>query len=554
MPTGADSEDAAAADGEHEELASANAALRAEVRVRERAEQRARRQERFLESIVENIPDMIFVKDAAELRFVLFNRAGEELLGHPRAELHGKNDHDFFPPEEAAFFIAKDREVLEQGRVFDIQEEPIHTGARGVRLLRTKKIPILDERGRPEYLLGISEDITERRRAEEQLRAIVVGTASVVGKDFFQELVRNLAQALDVPVVFVCTLLPSRAAARTLAVWKDGGLAENFDYALAGTPCEGVADDRVCVHVGGLRERFPDDAWLAELGAETYIGIPFVASSGEIVGSLGIVDTRRRDDHESMRPVLEIFANRAVAELERARAEQALVEQAAELSRSNAELDQFASVASHDLQEPLRKIQAFGQLLPDALGGEIPPAARDYLDRMLAAADRMQSLIHGLLAFSRVSTQPRAHAEVDLGEVAREVIGDLAMEAGARVTVGDLPSLRADRLQMRQLLQNLIGNALKFHKRGEPARVDVSARRIGGAWEIAVTDAGIGFEERYTDRIFRPFQRLHTAKEYQGTGIGLAICKKIAEHHGGTLRASSTPGEGSTFVVTLPAE
>src|ERR1700734_617207 len=181
MSTGPRSEETAADDGEreapspglseHDELARANAALRAEVLVREQAEQRARRQERFLESIVENIPDMIFVKDAAELRFVLLNRAGEELIGHARAELHGKNDHDFFPREEADFFIAKDREVLEQGRVFDIPEERIHTGGRGVRLLRTKKIPIADERGRPEYLLGISEDITDRRRAEEQLRA-----------------------------------------------------------------------------------------------------------------------------------------------------------------------------------------------------------------------------------------------------------------------------------------------------------------------------------------------------------------------------------------------
>ncbi len=270
-------------------------------------------------------------------------------------------------------------------------------------------------------------------------------------------------------MVFACTLL-TPGTARTLAVWQGGRLVENFEYALAGTPCEDVAGDHVCVYVGRLCERFPDDVWLAELGAETYIGIPFVASSGEVVGHLGIVDTRRRDDHATMRPVLEIFANRAVAELERARAEQALVEQAAELQRSNAELDQFAGVASHDLQEPLRKIQAFGQLLPGrARRRESRPAARDYLDRMLAAADRMQSLIHDLLAFSRVSTQPRVLAEVDLGHVAREVIADLHVEAGASVTVGDLPKVRADRLQMRQLLQNLIGNALKFHERGAPA-------------------------------------------------------------------------------------
>jgi signal transduction histidine kinase len=121
------------------------------------------------------------------------------------------------------------------------------------------------------------------------------------------------------------------------------------------------------------------------------------------------------------------------------------------------------------------------------------------------------------------------------------------------VALRDLPTVVADRLQMRQLLQNLIGNALKFHKRGEPAEVDISARRAGDAWEIVICDQGIGFDEKYLDRVFRPFQRLHSNKEYRGTGIGLAICKKIAEQHGGSIRARSAPGEGATFVVTLPA-
>lgn len=533
-------------------------ALRVEIEGREQAEHLVKQQERFLESIVENIPDMIFVKDAAELRFVRFNRAGEELLGFAREDLHGKNDYDFFPKDEADAFTAKDREVLRNGRVVDISEEPIHTRARGVRLLHTKKIPILDENGRPEYLLGISEDITERRRSEEQLRAIIEGTSSAIGKDFFEELVRHLTATLEVPIAFACTLVNGGredASARILAVWRDGKLGDPFEYPLVGTPCEGVVGNRACIYVGGLQARFPDDAWLVEVSAETYIGVPFVGSSGEVAGHLGIIDTRPRDDHARMLAVLQIFANRAVAELERARAEQALVDKAQELGRSNAELESFAYVASHDLQEPLRKIQAFGQLLPEAFGGEIPPAARDYLDRMLGAAGRMQALINDLLVYSRVTTQPRGLADVDLAQVAREVVGDLEVqiaESSARVAIGDLPTIEADRLQMRQLLQNLVGNALKFRRPGEPAVVDVSARHVDGAWELVVADQGIGFDEKYLDRIFRPFQRLHTRKDYVGTGIGLAICKKIAEHHGGSIRAAGKPGEGATFVVTLP--
>ena len=233
------------------------------------------------------------------------------------------------------------------------------------------------------------------------------------------------------------------------------------------------------------------------------------------------------------------------------------------LQRSNRELEQFASVASHDLQEPLRKIQAFGDRLQTRCAQGLGEQGRDYLTRMLSSATRMRSLIDALLSFSRVTTKAQPFAPVDLSATAQDVVSDLESRiegTGGRVEIGTLPTLEADPLQMRQLLQNLISNSLKFARPGEPPVVQVESRilpKVEGNGEISrfellVRDNGIGFEEVYLDRIFELFQRLHGRQEYEGTGMGLAICRKIVERHGGTITARSAPEEGATFVVNLP--
>lgn len=237
-----------------------------------------------------------------------------------------------------------------------------------------------------------------------------------------------------------------------------------------------------------------------------------------------------------------------------------------DLERSNGELQDFASVASHDLQEPLRKIQAFGDRLKARHGDELGPKGQDYLERMQAAAGRMQTLINDLLSFSRVTTRARPFVPVDVGGVVGEVLSDLETrieQTGGRVEIGDLPTIDADPMQMRQLMQNLIGNALKFHREGEPPVVTIRGRVLenGDAegWEeamceITVEDNGIGFDQKYADRIFTVFQRLHGRGQYEGTGVGLAICRKIVERHNGKLAARSVPGEGTLFTMTLPIE
>jgi PAS domain S-box-containing protein len=243
---------------------------------------------------------------------------------------------------------------------------------------------------------------------------------------------------------------------------------------------------------------------------------------------------------------------------ERRLAELTLQKQAKELARSNSELEQFAYVASHDLQEPLRKIQAFGDRLKIKCADSLSEDGRDYLGRMQNAAARMQTLIHDLLALSRVATHPQPFAAVDLHAVAWDVVSDLESrieQMGGRVELGALPAVMADRLQMSQLLQNLIGNALKFHKPGQRPVVQVHAEAVAGETplcRLVVEDNGIGFDEKYQERIFQVFQRLHGRNEYEGSGIGLAICRKIAERHGGSITAESKPGMGAKFIVMLP--
>jgi PAS domain S-box-containing protein len=241
---------------------------------------------------------------------------------------------------------------------------------------------------------------------------------------------------------------------------------------------------------------------------------------------------------------------------ERKRAEDEMRSFTKRLQQSNRELEDFAYVASHDLQEPLRKIQAFADLLKTKHGASVPPQARDYLDRMQSAAKRMQVLINDLLSFSRVTTKAKPFVPVSLGEIARDVAKDLEVrthETGGAIVIGDLPTIDADPLQMRQLLQNLAANALKFHREGVAPVVEIAAS-IGndGLCRLTVSDNGIGFEEKYAERIFTMFERLHGRAKYEGTGIGLAICRKIAQRHGGDIEARSTLGEGAAFTVTIP--
>jgi signal transduction histidine kinase len=241
---------------------------------------------------------------------------------------------------------------------------------------------------------------------------------------------------------------------------------------------------------------------------------------------------------------------------------QELAEYAARLEMSNQDLEAFAFAASHDLQEPLRKIKSFGNILIRSMDSERHPEDLSFITRINDAAERMSSMIDALLTYSRVATNAQPSIEVNLDEVVQEVVSDLEIQinrTSGKVVVSKLPKVKAEPTQMRQLMQNLISNALKFHHPDLPPLVKISGRNIdrsehrkGPGVEIKIEDNGIGFSIENAEKIFQPFKRLHNRKQYEGSGIGLAICRKIVERHDGSLTASSVPGKGSTFIVILP--
>ena len=240
---------------------------------------------------------------------------------------------------------------------------------------------------------------------------------------------------------------------------------------------------------------------------------------------------------------------------ERERIERSLAVQADKLRRSNEELEHFAYVASHDLQEPLRIIVSYLQLIERRYKDKLDEDGERFIQSTVNGAERMRALIRGLLQYSRVGTKGKDFVEADMETVldeALENLGRAVQDTGAVIERSALPHVRGDSMQLVQLFQNLIGNAMKFHREGEKPRVSIAATKGRGAWEFTVADNGIGIEKQYGDRIFALFQRLHTRDQYKGTGIGLAVCKRIVERHQGRIWFTSEPGRGTTFHFSLP--
>jgi PAS domain S-box-containing protein len=287
---------------------------------------------------------------------------------------------------------------------------------------------------------------------------------------------------------------------------------------------------------------------------------PWYDAAGDVGGIVIFSEdiTERKQAEEELRKSkddLELRVNERTSELRVSN--RALMEYAAKLERLNDELQEFAFVASHDLEEPLRKIQTFGLMLARKYQEHLGEQGRDYLIRITRAAKRMSDLLRSLLDYSRIASQPGPFEPVGLAELTSEAVSDLELvinQAGGTVEIGDLPHIDADAVQIRRLLQNLIANSMKYCKDSEKPVVRVYGHSSGTRCTIFVEDNGLGFEEEYADRIFRPFQQLHGRNEYEGTGMGLAICRKIVEHHGGSITAKSMLGKGATFIVQLPVK
>jgi PAS domain S-box-containing protein len=327
-------------------------------------------------------------------------------------------------------------------------------------------------------------------------------------------------------------ILVNESMARILGTTREQVLGENFNdneswkiSGLLGSACEAVAS-----------------------GNETRREIHMINSSDEEIW----LDCRFTPFYSNGEPHLLLSVDDITISKQ---AEVSLQVYAAKLEQSNRDLQEFAYIASHDLQEPLRKVLAFGDRLTKKYGDVLDETGRDYLKRMRDASQRMQTLINDLLTFSRVSTRAQPFTKVDLNSLIQDVISDLEIQIDrtqGKVEISDLPKIECDPTQMHQLIQNLINNGLKFHQEDIPPLIQVTANILKRKCKIFIKDNGIGFDMQYLDRIFKPFQRLHGRAEYEGSGMGLAICRRIVERHGGEITATSALGEGSTFIVTLP--
>ena len=418
---------------------------------------------------------------------------------------------------------------------------------------------------------GLNEELNKRKQAERALsmqRQDLVRSNDVLGMH-----VQARAQEME-KMQRRYELILNSAGEGICGVDSNGRVA--FVNPVAARILGGRIDNFVGLPVTelfpGMKSAEPADT------EEVHNGHPSQIIVSRPDGSNFVVEYFRSALREGGRNIGEVLVFTDITE--RKKTEEALAQRTVELTRSNAELEQFAFVASHDLQEPLRKIQAFGDRLKAKCDLANLGEGKEYLERMQNASARMRRLIDDLLTFSRVISRTEPFAPVDLNKVTREVLSDLEVrieKSGATVHVDDLPTIEADPLHMRQLLQNLIGNALKFHEPGAKPVVNITARLVtGGAnstetallrrrairdktaderfCELTVQDNGIGFEEKYLDRIFAVFQRLHGRQEYEGTGIGLAVCRRIVDRHGGSITAKSKPGQGATFIVMLPVE
>jgi PAS domain S-box-containing protein len=505
-------------------LAHANAAYEKQLAERQQAEEALRFSHTLLNAVVENTTDAVFVKDPAG-RYLMINPAGAAMTGHTVDEVIGKDDTAVFEPEVADRIRRRDRDILASGEPETYESVGLSGGV--TRYFSTTKAAYRDQKGNVLGLIGISRDITASRAAQEALAASEARYRSLFDVNPLPTLIFDAQtyQLLDVNDAAVRTYGYSRAeflgmTVQDLRPYSDRLRGDQMDR--RATPRDENAT---------WRHRKKD-------------------------GSVVNVEIKWRPLQFEGRPAKMIIAYDVT---DRLRAEEQLQAMTAELQRSNRALMDFASVASHDLQEPLRKIQTFADRLRARYADGLPPEGMDYLERMQNAAGRMQTLINDLLAFSRLTTRAQPFTLTNLEEIAHGVesdLEDLVLRTGGTVRIDTLPSVYADALQMRQLFQNLIGNALKFHREGVAPEVRVTAALQMGegspSWRITVEDNGIGFEERYAERIFGFFERLHGREEYEGTGIGLAICRAIVRRHGGEIEASSVVGEGSRFAVTLP--
>jgi PAS domain S-box-containing protein len=530
-------------------------------------------------AVFESIPNPILLlkPDVPSFTILAANKAFARAVNHSRDELEGMSFFDVLhasdTPESAETTVRLCNSLTiaaEQGQPhtipilrYDIKEGEGTDVA--VRYWNLKNAPMKDSTGKVQYIIHTATDITANVVQDDLIiypsRHIPEQEDGTYSHDLAKEAsVTYLQEVIDTSQTGIFLFSPVR---------NEAGELVDFRFRLANRTLAayvGQEPDKVIGTLGSTWFPSFKTNGLFDSYSETYLTgkmnrFDFHYNADGIDVWLDIMSTRINDD------VLVTFSDYTPLKL----LQQQMQNSLSDLKQSNNNLEQFAYVASHDLQEPLRKIKSFGDILVNRYMPLLGPEGADMIGRMQLAADRMKALIEDLLAFSRISSQQHLPVPVNLNEVVQGVLTDLEpaiREKRAELHLEPMHSVMGDALQLQQAFQNLISNALKFSKKGQPPIIHLTTETVAGTdikefslnaeqrkqqyQRIVVRDNGIGFEQQYADRIFQIFQRLHGRMEYPGTGIGLSIVQKVIEHHKGHIRAKGEPGQGATFIILLP--
>ena len=551
--------------------------LNTQMQERKRAEGALRESQDRNRDLVEYSQYLICTHDLKG-QILSVNQEGARLLGYDQRELLNKNVRDFLVPD-----------VRDE---FDTYLETIHKHgtAEGLMLLQTaageKRIWKYNNTLRTEgvaspIVRAMAHDVTERIHADKAVKRLAQENAIVAKIGQIISSTLNVNEVYDQFCEEVRKVIPFDRISTTMIDHEKGTLHNEYILSnndvpgrrlgnvipLAGSLTEEVMHKRSAqlIHIeerDELAVRFPGLLPLFDAGFRSFLSAPLI-SKDQAIGTLHIFSVKSKAYTEADKNLAESIGNQiagAIANVrlftERKHAEEALKEKTEELARSNRDLEQFAYVASHDLQEPLRMVTSYVQLLAKRYKGKLDSDADEFIGFAKDGTLRMWKLINDLLTYSLVGTRGKELKPTDCKTILDQSLNNLKVaieENGAVVTHDPLPTVMVDNPQWVQLFQNLIGNAIKF-RGNEPPRVHVSASRNGNGWIFSVRDNGIGIAAEYAERIFIIFQRLHSRQEYAGTGIGLAICQKIVERHGGRIWVESEVGKGATFYFTLPKE
>ncbi|MCZ6671927.1 MAG: PAS domain-containing protein [Verrucomicrobia bacterium] len=483
----------------------------------------------MLQAIIDHSPADIYLKDL-DGKYLLVNKNFGERVKMDPAQVIGKTAQDLFPKTEADQLTANDAAVLNAGQANQF-EEPLSLDD-GTHTLLSEKFPLRDEDGQIYAVCGISTDITSRKAYEKKLRNL---------NSQVQQQGRTLETVLSASPSIVYMF---DSQGRFLYANQSG--AANFGV----RPVDIIGKTWKALKLpDGVFEPFMEQVTRAFKTGKTIkddLSYPTPDGGQDFAYTLiPIMDIRGR--------VVNVIAYVNDVTLDREK-DRVLKQQTRDLHRSNLELEQFAKIASHDLNEPLRMVQSYLKLLNESLGEDLTEEAKKILDYARDGAGRMKLLINDLLEYSRVGVGKEPSQNVKMNDLVTLVERDLKMcihESDATITVGDLPAVWGNAIQLRQLFQNLVSNGIKYNKEPNPI-IEISVDQRNDMWVFEVKDNGIGIEAKDFDKIFHIFQRLHGRAEYSGTGIGLAICRKITLQHDGDIWVNSEPGEGSSFFFSLP--